>query len=114
MQFTKYDLGQLDKGRVVEIILKGNAANVRLMDSSNFNNYRNGRNHRYIGGLAKKSPVRLQTTHSAHWYVAIDLAGLGGRVQSSVRVLPAPLPQIENRPLAEVPSLVHNNGLTGL
>lgn len=111
MQFTKYDLGQLDKGRVVEIILKGNAANVRLMDSSNFNNYRNGRNHRYIGGLAKKSPVRLQTTHSAHWYVAIDLAGLGGRVQSSVRVLPAPLPQIENRPLAEVPSLVHNNGL---
>ena len=31
MQFTKYDLGQLDKGRVVEIILKGNAANVRLM-----------------------------------------------------------------------------------
>lgn len=111
MQFTKYDLGQLDKGRVVEIILKGNAANVRLMDSSNFNNYRNGRNHRYIGGLAKKSPVRLQTTHLAHWYVAIDLAGLGGRVQSSVRVLPAPLPQIENRPLAEVPSLVHNNGL---
>lgn len=111
MQFTKYDLGQLDKGRVVEIILKGNAANVRLMDSSNFNNYRNGRNHRYIGGLAKKSPVRLHTTHSAHWYVAIDLAGLGGRVQSSVRVLPAPLPQIENRPLAEVPSLVHNNGL---
>lgn len=111
MQFTKYDLGQLDKGRVVEIILKGNAANVRLMDSSNFNNYRNGRNHRYIGGLAKKSPVRLQATHSAHWYVAIDLAGLGGRVQSSVRVLPAPLPQIENRPLAEVPSLVHNNGL---
>lgn len=36
---------------------------------------------------------------------------MGGRVQSSVRVLPAPLPQIENRPLAEVPSLVHNNGL---
>ena len=74
MQFTKYDLGQLDKGRVVEIILKGNAANVRLMDSSNFNNYRNGRNHRYIGGLAKKSPVRLQTTHSAHWYVFISHA----------------------------------------
>ena len=23
MQFTKYDLGQLDKGRVVEIIFKG-------------------------------------------------------------------------------------------
>lgn len=51
---------------MVEIILQGNAANVQLLDSSNFNNYRNGRQYRYIGGLAKKSPIRLQTTHSGH------------------------------------------------
>ena len=43
MNFTHYDLGNLGKGRIVEIILQGNAANVQLMDSSNFNNYRNGR-----------------------------------------------------------------------
>ena len=54
MNFTHYDLGNLGKGRIVEIILQGNAANVQLMDSSNFNNYRNGRQYRYIGGLAKK------------------------------------------------------------
>lgn len=36
MNFTHYDLGNLDKGRIVEIILQGNAANVQLMDSSNF------------------------------------------------------------------------------
>lgn len=53
MNFTHYDLGNLDKGRMVEIILQGNAANVQLLDSSNFNNYRNGRQYRYIGGLAK-------------------------------------------------------------
>lgn len=53
MNFTHYDLGNLGKGRIVEIILQGNAANVQLMDSSNFNNYRNGRQYRYIGGLAK-------------------------------------------------------------
>ena len=64
MNFTHYDLGNIGKGRIVEIILQGNAANVQLMDSSNFNNYRNGRQYRYIGGLAKKSPVHLQTTHS--------------------------------------------------
>lgn len=80
MNFTHYDLGNLGKGRIVEIILQGNAANVQLMDSSNFNNYRNGRQYRYIGGLAKKSPVRLQTTHSGHWHVAIDLRGMRGNV----------------------------------
>ena len=46
MNFTHYDLGNLGKGRIVEIILQGNAANVQLMDSSNFNNYRNGRQYR--------------------------------------------------------------------
>lgn len=54
MNFTHYDLGNLEKGRIVEIILQGNAANVQLLDSSNFNNYKNGRRYRYIGGLAKK------------------------------------------------------------
>ncbi|MGB4701774.1 MAG: DUF1883 domain-containing protein [Syntrophomonadaceae bacterium] len=112
MNFTHYDLGYLEKGRIVEITLRGNAANVQLLDSHNFNNYKNGRKYRYIGGLAKQSPIRLKTTHSGHWHVAIDLRGLGGRVTSSVRVLPAPLPTIDQRPLSSVPSLIHNRGLS--
>lgn len=43
MNFIKYDFGQLEKGRIIEIVLQGNAANVQLMDSINFNNYKNGR-----------------------------------------------------------------------
>ena len=82
MQFTKYDLGNLEKGRIVEITLQGNAANVQLLDSSNLSNYVNGRRYHYIGGLAKKSPVRLATTHSGHWYVAIDMRGLRGSVRT--------------------------------
>lgn len=105
MNFTHYDLGNLDKGRVVEITLQGNAANVQLLDSSNFNNYRNGRKYRYIGGLAKQSPVRLQTTHSSHWHIAIDLRGMGGNVRCSIRVLPSPLPTIQQKSLSSVPSL---------
>lgn len=108
MQFTKYDLGHLDKGRIVEITLIGSAANVQLMDSTNLSNYTNGRKYRYIGGLATQSPVRLATTHSAHWYVAIDLRGLKGTVRSSVRVLPTALPRITQRPLSEIPSLILN------
>ena len=109
MQFTKYDLGNLEKGRIVEITLQGNAANVQLLDSSNLNNYVNGRRYNYIGGLAKKSPVRLATTHSGHWYVAIDMRGLRGSVRTSVRVLPSALPEIKQRPLSEIPSLILNS-----
>jgi len=109
MQFTKYDLGNLEKGRIVEITLQGNAANVQLLDSSNLSNYVNGRRYHYIGGLATKSPVRLATTHSGHWYVAIDMRGLRGSVRTSVRVLPTALPEIKQRPLSEIPSLILNS-----
>ncbi|MDM8564845.1 DUF1883 domain-containing protein [Candidatus Halobeggiatoa sp. HSG11] len=72
MNFLKYDLGSLKKGEIVEVTLtKG--ANVRLMNSSNFNSYKSGRKHHYYGGLAKKSPIKIQVPNSGHWYVAIDM-----------------------------------------
>ena len=110
MNFTHYDLGNLNKGRIVELVLQGNAANVQLLDSSNFNSYKNGRQYRYIGGLAKKSPIHLQTTHSSHWHITIDLRGLRGNVRSMVRVLPTALPTINQQPLSSIPSLIHNRG----
>ncbi len=56
MKFIHTDLGQRKRGEIVEITLT-RGANVRLMDSSNFSNYKNGRRHRYIGGSAKRSPI---------------------------------------------------------
>jgi hypothetical protein len=106
MQFVHHDLGQRKSGEIVEITLSGSAANVRLMNSSNFQSYRNGRKHKYGGGLATKSPVRLQIPHSGHWHVAVDMTGLRGSVKSSARVLPSPLPNIRETPLSSVPSLV--------
>lgn len=114
MQFVHHDLGQRTRGEIVEVTLSGNAANVRLMDSSNFQSYRNGRNHRCIGGLAKKSPVRLQIPYSGHWHVAVDLIGLGGNVRSSARVLPSPLPAMREAPLSSVPSLVQHESIPSL
>lgn len=108
MKFLQYDLGNLKRGEVVEITLT-NGANVRLMNGSDFNSYKNGRRHRYIGGLAKKSPTSLQVTSSGHWYVAVDMQGLRGSTNASVRVLPGALPDIQERPLSEVPSLVRDN-----
>lgn len=73
MQFTHYGLGNKSKGDIVEIILSGSTANVRLMDSSNLQNYRNGRVHKYFGGLAKRSPIRLQIPNSGHWVKKFDI-----------------------------------------
>ena len=108
MKYTVYDLGQCRRGERIQVSLQGNAANVRLMDSSNYSSYRSGRRHRYYGGLVKRSPIVLIVPSSGHWYITIDLAGLAGSVRTSIRKLPQPLPVYNEPTLASVPSLVHN------
>lgn len=108
IQFTQYSLGHRKSGEIIQVNLSGSAANVRLMDSSNFQNYKSGRQHRYQGGLAKKSPVRLQIPHSGTWYVTVDMQGLVGTVRSSIDILPSALPPIQDAPLSSVPSLVRD------
>ena len=71
MKFIHTDLGNRKGGEIVEVNLSGNAANVRLMDSSNFQSYKNGRQHKYYGGHAKRSPVRLKIPRAGHWHVAV-------------------------------------------
>ncbi|MEO7724979.1 MAG: DUF1883 domain-containing protein [Chthoniobacterales bacterium] len=111
MNFQHYDLGHRSRGEIVVVTLSGSAANVRLMDSSNFQSYRAGRSHRYHGGLAERSPVRLGIPHSGNWHVTVDLQGLRGTVRAGVRVEsapPGPLPTIQERPLSSLPSLVRH------
>lgn len=105
MNFLQFDLGSRQRGEIVEVTLTS-GANVRLMTSSEFSNYRNGRRHQFIGGLAKQSPIRLQIPSSGHWYVAVDMQGLRGSTRASVRTLPGPLPEIREAPLSSIPSLV--------
>ena len=106
MNFNHYDLGSQARGAVVEVTLSGSAANVRLMDSSNFQNYRSGRNHKYYGGLIRRSPARLAIPNSGHWHITVDMRGLRGQTRSSVRVIAAearaPLPEYSPRPLASL------------
>lgn len=112
MNFTQYDLGHVDRGSVVVVTLSGSAANVRLMDSSNFSSYKAGRQHRFTGGLARSSPVRLQVPHSGTWHVAVDMQGLRGSVRSGVQVVKGdafrPLPTINEAPLRSIPTLVRD------
>ena len=105
MNYSYYDLGQVEAGKIVEITLT-KAANVRLMDSSNYNSYKNGKKHHYYGGYIKRSPYRIQVPRSGHWYVTIDLGGYAGSLRHGVRVLPGMLPTAPIKmPLAKEPSL---------
>lgn len=108
MQYQSYDLGQLKGGEIIEVTLKGNAANVKLMDSSNFSNYKSGRPHTYYGGHVTRSPHKIPVPSSGRWYVTIDLGGYQGKVNSSVIVLPGRLPSAKQPSLSTVPSLVQD------
>jgi len=103
-KFQKYSWNHLDKGSTIVVTLD-KAANVRLMNSTNFNSYRNGRSHRYVGGgLVKTSPYRIVVPSSGSWYLTVDLMGLKATtVKIGVTVEPPALPVAKSAPL---PSLV--------
>lgn len=85
MNFLKYEV-EAGPESTIEVTLSSQA-NVRLLDSTNFHLYRNGRAHRYFGGLARRSPFLLHPPHHGHWYVVVDLGGYAGSVKAAVRVL---------------------------
>lgn len=94
IEFSHHDLGQVKSGAIVEVTLSGRAANVRLMNNSNFSNFKAGRKHTYKGGLVKRSPVHFKIPTSGHWHVTVDMIGLRGSVRSSARILPTALPPV--------------------
>jgi Domain of unknown function (DUF1883)/TIR domain len=104
--FIHSDLGSRKRGDIVEVTLSA-GANVRLLDSTNFSRYRRGQQHRYHGGLAKRSPVRLAIPGNGHWHCVVDMQGLRGTVRAGFQIVPAeatrPLPAIrEHSQIAEI------------
>ncbi len=90
MKFFYTDVGSRQAGDVVEVTLSS-VANVRLMDTLNFNNYKKGMKHIYTGGLARQSPIRLTVPTAGHWHVAIDINGIQGSsgLKAGVKVVSA-------------------------
>ncbi len=105
-EFSYWDLGQRrPKGAIVQVTLSGGAANVRLFDGSNYRAFKAGRKAKGYGGLAKRSPVRLEVPRSGHWYVVVDCGDLAGRTRASVEVLPGLLPTLRQRPAPRLDQL---------
>lgn len=111
--FALFDLKQKKKGEIIEIKLD-HAANVRLMDYSNLSRYKSGKQHKYYGGLVKKSPFYITIPSNGHWYITVDTWGLKHSAKVSVDIIPAPLPEakqnvIKDVPLVALPSLIRHN-----
>jgi len=87
VNYMKYDLGQAKRGSTVVVTLD-KQANVQLLDTTNFSNYKSGRRYTYFGGLATKSPARITVPRDGHWYVVVDLGGNAGNVRIGVNVQP--------------------------
>ena len=107
MNYQHWNLGHLSGGEIVEVTISGTGPNVLLMNTTNFNAFKNGRQHRYYGGLAKKSPVRLQVPSAGTWHLVIHFGGYKGSAKVGVNVLPGKLKPIREAPLSSVPSLLH-------
>lgn len=92
IRYAAFDLGQQQRGAVVRVTLHGDAANVRLLDSTAYSAYRRGGRHRYYGGHYRRSPIELSIPSGGHWYVVVDHGGLRGNTRAEVNVLPGALP----------------------
>jgi hypothetical protein len=83
MNFLDYEVST-SPNSVIEVNLS-NAANVLVMDESNFQSFRSGRSHRYHGGLYNQSPVIIRVP-AGRWHVVVHVGG-AGHVSAAVRVL---------------------------
>jgi len=90
-RYSHYDLQEQRAGTVIEIKLSA-VANVRLMNATNFLRFTETLKHQFVGGVAKKSPIRLTVPESGHWHVVVDMEGHNGQVESSVKMIGKSMP----------------------
>lgn len=95
-QFTHYDLKLQRAGTLVEVTLNA-VNNVRLMNAANFQRFTERLNFKYVGGVAKRSPVRLTVPETGHWRLVVDMEGHHGLAESSVKVIAASTGRAEQK-----------------
>ena len=86
-RFTHYDLKELRAGAVIEVSLNA-VNNVRLMTSGNYQRFTEMLDFKFMGGVAKKSPLRLTIPETSHWHLIMDCEGHHALAESSVKMLP--------------------------
>lgn len=103
LPFQYHDLKHLERGGMIQVTLQGAAANIRLLDSSDFRKFKAGQSHTIAGGgLMKRSPMVIKVPRSGHWYLTLDRLGMKPhQVRWGVQVLPPTLPVMRSAPLSQ-------------
>jgi hypothetical protein len=86
-RFTHYDLKEVRVGAVIEVSLNA-VNNVRLMTSGNYQRFTEMLDFKYLGGVAKKSPIRVTIPETSHWHLVVDCEGHHALAESAVKMLP--------------------------
>lgn len=88
-RFTHYDLKLQRAGTTIEVTLNA-VNNIRLMTATNFQRFTELLDFKYVGGLARKSPIRLTIPENGHWHLIVDMEGHHGLAESSVKLIAGP------------------------
>lgn len=78
----------LNTGDIVEVDCS-HQCNIVLVDDTNFENYKRGRQftHHGGGGFFEKLPARLIVPSSGDWNIVIDLGGGTATIRPSIRII---------------------------
>ena len=73
------------------VIKVSHKCHVRLMDDGNFQKYKNGLKHEFVGGPYTKSPIHIKVPHLGHWNITVDLGGkIASNIQYSISYMKRP------------------------
>jgi hypothetical protein len=86
MNFLHYEVTTAP-GEAIRVILRGNAANVLVMDDTNYQKYRAGEEYKYFGRYYDRSPAIIRPPNGGRWHVVINLGGYAGNVNAVVQVV---------------------------
>lgn len=95
-RFTHYDLKPQRAGTAIEVTLSA-VNNVRLMNAVNYQRFTERLDFKYVGGVARKSPLRLVIPDNGHWHLIVDMEGHHGLAESSVKMIAGPALQSPQR-----------------
>ena len=86
MKYGFHDLGVIEQGHVLKIVLTYSAF-VRIMDEANYLEYRNQRSYKAVSKYVQSTPYVVKLPRTAHWYVVVDVENQLTKVNSFVHVL---------------------------
>ena len=108
MPYNYWDLGQCSRGDVWRVELD-RAANVFLVDSSNFSAFKGNRSFTHFGGLIQRSPHDFVIPRSGRWYLVAHTWGLRHTARISIQRLQIPQAMAPAQPhLVNLQSIAQN------